>query len=158
PGIKLELEVLLSLGRADEVRASLSDETMVASKHILPYYDIPAPRMPDGTSLYSMPYSLPSYEWLLALAAAATGDYEQARFRMRELRQGLQAGSERLEQQRQVLERGNPELVVGLFSAPAPLQPLFSAKALGMSRKQIAALAASTRSLTAQQADLCVLE
>jgi hypothetical protein len=157
-GIKLELEVLLSLGRAGEVRASLSEEAMAASKHILPYYDLPAPRMPDGTAPYTLRYSLPSYEWLLALAAAAAGDYEQARFCVRELRQGLQAGSERLEQQRQILERGSLELVVGLFSAPAPLQPLFSVKALSMSRQQRAALAASTRSLTAQQADLCVLE
>jgi tetratricopeptide (TPR) repeat protein len=157
PGIKLELEVLLSLGRADEVRAILSEEAMVGSKHVLPYYDIAAPRTPGGAPLYVLPYSLRSYEWLQTLAAAALGDYAEARLSLRALRAALQAGSERLKQQRQ-LERGGWQLVVGLFSSPSPLPLLFSAQALGLSLQRKAALAATERDLGAQQADLCVLE
>jgi hypothetical protein len=158
PGIKLELEVLLSLGRADEVREILKDERMGASRHVLPFYDIAAPRTSAGTPLYSVPYSWPSYDWFRVVQTAALGSYEPARTTVRGLRAGLAAGSERMKQLRQPLERGEAELVMAVFGSPPPLQPLFAVKALSLSRQQQAALAAAERSLLAQQADLCVLE
>jgi hypothetical protein len=157
-GIKTELEVLLSLGRADAVRDTMNNETMLASKHVLPFYDIPAPRTSTGAPLYPQHYSWPSYEWFQAVQAAALGDYEPARTALRAIRAGLQSGSERLKQQRQSLERGRVELVAGLFCGPPPLLPLLTVKMLSVSQQQTAALGAAEPILSAWQADLCVLE
>jgi hypothetical protein len=157
-GIKLELELLLSLGRADEVGDILSHESMTASKHVLPPADIPVPRRPDGRLRYALPYSLPGYEWLRVLQAAAVGDYELARRVLRELRDPLRAGSERLKQQRQTLQQGGPQMVAGLFAGQSPPLSLLPVKLLAAWDQQQAALAAGERSLRAQQADLCVLE
>jgi hypothetical protein len=158
PGIKLELEVLLSLGRADDVRAALREEAMAANKHVLPYSDIPAPRTSTGAPLYVLHYSWPSYDWLQALQAAALGDYEQARLSLHALRAALQASSDQLKQQRQTLERGIWEIVGGLFSGPPPLLPAFAAQSLRATLSQRDVFAAGERGLRAQQADLCVLE
>jgi hypothetical protein len=157
-GIKLELELLLSLGRADEVGDTLSHETMIASKHALPPADIPGPRRQDGGLRYALPYSLPGYEWLRVLQAAAVGDYDLARRVLRELRAPLRAGSERLKQQRQTLLQGGPQMVGGLFAGQSPPLSLLPVKLLAAWDQQQAALAAGERSLRAQQADLCVLE
>jgi hypothetical protein len=78
-GIKLELELLLSLGRADDVRTILRDKEVSARKALLPYHDVPAPRKADGTALYPIPYHWPGYEWLNVLQSSAVGDYDQAR-------------------------------------------------------------------------------
>jgi hypothetical protein len=158
PGIKMELEVLLSLGRADDVRASLREDAMAANKHLLPYYDIPSPMTLDGAPLYVLPYSWPSYDWLQALQAAAVGDYAQARLSLHALRAALQASNDRLKQQRQALERGTWEIVGGFFSGPPPLLPAFAAQSLRAALSQRDVFAAGERSLRAQQADLCVVE
>jgi hypothetical protein len=157
-GIKQELEVLLSLGRVAEVRNTMSNKTMAAGKHVLPFYDIPAPRTSTGVPLYTQQYSFPSYDWFQAVQAAALGDYEPARIALRSIRAGLQAGGERLKQQRQAFQRGNTELVAALYGGPPPLLPLLAVKMLSLSQQQRMALLAAEPILSAWQADLCVME
>ncbi len=77
-GIKLELELLLSLGRAPEVRAILRDKGAEASRERLGRYKLP-PLTRDGRVLYEFAYDWPAYEWLDLLTAAAAGDYTRAR-------------------------------------------------------------------------------
>jgi hypothetical protein len=157
PGIKLELEVLLSLGRADEVRNALRDEAMAANKQALPYYDIPAPRSPDGTALYALPYHWPCYQWLDVLQAAAVGDYEQAHQALQALRSGLRGGHE-LMQRRLRNPQSDWDLLGGVLSGGPPFLPAFAVSGLVRRQEQRMALQSGVRTLRAQQADLCVLE
>src|SRR5207247_10323602 len=123
-GIKLELELLLALGRAEEVRAILNDEGLKASKHGLLYQDLPSPQNLDGSVLYSVPYHWPAYEWLDVLQAAAVGDYAQARGDLRAIRSGLHDGHERLRQQLKDVERRPLMYLPWLLSAPPPFLPV----------------------------------
>ncbi len=81
PGVDMELELLLSVGRAEEVRESLNDERLRAGKDRLPFHNLPAPPSADGTPLYTIPYHWPAYEWLAVLQGTALGDYTQAAHR-----------------------------------------------------------------------------
>jgi hypothetical protein len=157
-GMKLELEMLLCLGRVEEVRPILNDERMRASKDGLLYLDISAPKRPDGTALYTVPYHWPAYEWLQVLQAAAVGDYGQARGALAAIRLGLSAGNERLKRQLRDLTRTDLALLPGLLCGPLPFLPAFTAQVLDLSRQRRAALEDGEPVLRAQQADLCVLE
>src|SRR5262249_39914735 len=48
-GIKMELELLLTLGRTEEVRARLNDKDVIANKGSLGFEDIPSPSTAAGT-------------------------------------------------------------------------------------------------------------
>jgi tetratricopeptide (TPR) repeat protein len=153
-GVKLELELLLSLGRPEEVRKVLQDEAAADSRAGLSYRDLPSPRRPDGTPLYPGPYHWPAYEWLYVMQAAALGDYGQAQVALRTIRTGREAGHGGLKQRLQQPRRGDWELVGGVLSGQ-PILPAFAAGALGQS---FTALQAGERFLRAQLADLCALE
>ena len=157
-GMKRELELLLSLGRADEVRAILRDKAMTANRYALPYFDLPGPNSLAGTGLYALPYHWPSYEWMDVLQAAAVGDYQQADLTLRSIRAGLAVGEHRMKQQVENLKRGDWELLGGVLSGPTPFLPVFATWALDRSHQERAALGEGDRTLRAQQADLCVLE
>jgi tetratricopeptide (TPR) repeat protein len=73
-GARLELELLLLFGRAEEARVKLEDEEMLASKRKLGDAAVPAPPLPG----YFPAYQLPAYEWLRFCQAAALGDHETA--------------------------------------------------------------------------------
>jgi hypothetical protein len=73
-GARLELQLLLMLGRAARVREMLDDEEVRASKQKLGEVEVPAPRLAG----YRPTYRLPAYEWLRFHQAAALGDYEPA--------------------------------------------------------------------------------
>jgi hypothetical protein len=155
-GIKLELDLLLSLGRAQEVRTILSDKGAEASKHRLGYYDLVPPPSREGGALY--PYHYPAYDWLRALGAAALGDYAEARDNLRAIRAELQAGHRRLLQQPRDFDRAARSLVPGLLAGPPPFLPAFTTLALARVVEQKAIFEAGERFLRAQQADLCVME
>jgi hypothetical protein len=157
PGIKLELELLLSLGRTQDVRLILGDRG-VAGKHQLGYHDLPPPRTADGGFVYPFPYRWPTYEWLHALATAAAGDYGQAREGLREIRARVRADQDQPRQERRGLERDAPLLVSGLLSEPPPFLPAFRAQVLGRLLDKRARAEAGERTLRAHEADLGVLE
>lgn len=157
-GIKLELNLLLTMGRAAEVRNILNDRGLRASKHGLGDYDLSPPQNPFGGPLYAAPYRWPAYEWLHALAAAALGDYAQAHDDLHALRGGLRAREERRRLEQRDIVRGAPILVPGLFLGPTPFLPAQAALDLGRLMQSKARYAAEERSLQGQQADLAILD
>jgi hypothetical protein len=158
PGIKLEMDLLLTLGRAEEVRSILSDEGLQASKQGLLYDNLPPPKTSDGAPLYAIYYDFPAYEWLHMLQAAAVGDYAQAGEDVRAIRSRLRAGRERLKLQQQELDRRLSIFIPGLLSGPPPCVPAFAIQVLGNLLKERALYEAWDPAVRAQQADLCVLE
>jgi hypothetical protein len=156
-GIKLELDLLLRLGRVEEVRSMLGDEGFQASKHALLYYDMASPNTQDPSALYAFPYLWPAYEWLRALQSAAVGDYALARAELDAIRSGFQAGHERMTREQTALAGQLWTFLPGLFSGPALGLPAFSARALGSYLDTRALLEAGERVLRAQQANLHVL-
>jgi len=157
-GIQLELDLLLCLGRADEVRATLDDEVLRAKKHGLHYHDLLPPRGGNGEPLYAIPYHWPAYEWLHALQTAAVGDYAAARGEVRAIRSGLKAGHQMLQEQQREVEKRLWPFVGGLLSGPRPFLPAATVEALGPYLENRTALQAGEPALRAQQADLYVLE
>jgi tetratricopeptide (TPR) repeat protein len=157
-GIKLELELLLSLGRAQEVRGILNDKAVRTNKHGLAYYDLAPPQKRDGGVLYALPYHWPAYEWLHVLESAAVGDYAQTQGDLRAIRAGLHAGHERLVRQPRDFEGRIRTLLPGLLSGPPPFLPAFAAGALSRVVEERTMVEAGEPALRAQEADLCVLE
>ncbi|HEY7330360.1 MAG TPA: hypothetical protein VH592_22160 [Gemmataceae bacterium] len=139
PGIRLELTLLLSLGRVHEVRSILNDEQVRASKHGL------------GLSEYNWP----AYEWLHVLQTAAVGDYGQCREELRAIRVVKHAEHDRLRQQASVFERRNLELLPSLLAASPPFLPAFTIVLLGRVLEERMLL---ERTVRAQQGVLCLLE
>lgn len=73
-GIRLEMELMLEMGRIDPVREQLNNPDWQANKQNLGYFDVSAPT----DSAASPMYRLPAYDWLWLCQAAAAGDYDQA--------------------------------------------------------------------------------
>jgi hypothetical protein len=158
PGIKLELDLMLCLGRTEEVRVILGEDEMRANRRRLHYHDLFPPKNAVGEPLYAIPYHWPAYEWLHTLQAAAVGDYGEARDELRVVRTGLKAGHEQLAQQLREVERDLWEFVPGLLSGPRPFPAVVVAQFLGTYLDKRTALQAGEPALRAQRADLCVLE
>jgi hypothetical protein len=158
PGIRLELDLLLRLGRADEVRASLGDPLLRENRQNLQYLDLVPPEKSDGEALYAIPYHWPAYEWLHVLQSAAVGDYAEARGELAAVRAGLNADHQRLQGQLREVEKRLGTFVGGLFSGPPAFLPAERAGDLVGYLELRAALRAREPTLRAQQADLLVLE
>lgn len=158
PGIQTELELLLSLGRAEEVRAILDNEALQASKHGLGHYNLLPPSSPNGGPLYALPYRLPAYEWLHVLEAAAVGDYAKARAELRAIRAALQADLERHRREDQASERRLGTHLPGLWSGPPPFLPAYTFQTLVPLVVERIVLELRGQALIAQQADVAVIE
>jgi tetratricopeptide (TPR) repeat protein len=158
PGMKLELEMLLLLGRVDEVRAILADKGLRAEKHKLRQLDLLPPQTPDGRPLYTVPYRWSAYEWLRVLQSAAVGDYAQAQADLRALRAELGAAREQMREQLRGFDGRVVTFVPGLLSGPNPMLPAFTSLTLQRAMDERKAVEMAEASLRAQQADLCVLE
>jgi hypothetical protein len=157
-GLKLELELLLALGRAEDVRAIFGDEAAAAHKDGLPYSDLRPPRDPAGGLLYQIPYHWPSYDWLHAVQAAAVGDYTEAEAALRTIRSRLHIGRRLMRLQLRDFEPRIRFVLPGLWSGPPAFLPAFSARALTRLLRQRAFIRDGEAILRAQQADLDVLE
>jgi hypothetical protein len=157
-GRRLELDLLLSLGRADEIRPILNEKGLRASKHGLGSYDLAPPIGPDGLPTYPLPYQFLGYEWLHLLASAAAGDYALARGDLRGLRDELRARHDRLRKGERDLEDRAWEVVPRLLSGPPWFLPAFAAGALARTLSERSLLQAGAPVLRAQEADVCVLE
>jgi hypothetical protein len=151
PGIQLQLELMLALGRTQEVRAILDNEA-IRSKHDLGYYN------PEGAPLYAVPYRFPAYEWLHVLEAAGVGDYAQARGELRTIREALQIDLDRLQRQVLAAERRFWDYLPALWSGPPRFLPALTAKTLIPFYLEQTILKARAGALAAQQADMFVLE
>ena len=88
-GIRLEMELMLEMGRIDPVREQLNSADWQANKQNLGFLDV---RAPAGSGAPPA-YHLPAYEWLWLCQAAAAGDYDQADEALRTLADSL--GGER---------------------------------------------------------------
>jgi hypothetical protein len=73
-GARLQLELLLTLGRAEQARELLDDPELRSNWRKLPVYKLAGISQGKPTGLYL----LPAYEWLRACQAAAVGDYDRA--------------------------------------------------------------------------------
>jgi hypothetical protein len=155
-GIKLELDLLLTLGRAQEVRPILNDPGLRANKQALRSYDLTAPRTREGAPLYPLPYHWPAYEWLHVLEAAAVGDYGQARADLGAARAEVRTRHGLMRQRLDDVTRRSRPLVPGLLAGRPPLPPALPALSATLGEK--AAFEFGDRIFRGQQADLCVLE
>jgi tetratricopeptide (TPR) repeat protein len=84
-GVRLQMELLLQMGRIDSVRDQLRDADWQANKQNLGYVELPV-RTPTG---HAPPFRVPAYDWLLLCESAAFGDYDQADAAVRTLLTGL---------------------------------------------------------------------
>jgi hypothetical protein len=89
-GARLELELLLMMGRVAEAGVMLLDEQMVEHKARLRAFAIPV-QLADGWTTYP----LPAYEWFRTCHAAATGQYDAAEAVLGDLVHSLQDGERR---------------------------------------------------------------
>jgi tetratricopeptide (TPR) repeat protein len=149
-GARLELELLLLTGRAEEVREKLDDEEMQQARQTLGYYDIPGVD-PSGRLTV---HHLPAYEWLLCCRAAAGGDYDRVAGVLQEMLAQMQGES----------RRNLPHLRLALPAALAtevaaraqPGIPLFAILP-GTDREKMTEALARTLRLPAEAADLHVV-
>jgi hypothetical protein len=88
PGARLELELLLMLGRIDELREKLGDEEVKENRVRLGSID-PEILQPTPES-QTWPSRLSAYEWLVVCQAVASGNYDEAEAALAERRDGLQ--------------------------------------------------------------------
>jgi hypothetical protein len=158
PGMSLQLSLLLDLGRVEEVRPVLEDETLQAHKRGLAHLDLPGPQAPGGGAPYLFPYRWAAYDWLHALEAAAVGDYAAARRALGALRSGLRARRELVRRDLQSIDGLFRTVLPGLLSGPPWYMPAFSARQLLRLDARRALFRDGERTLRAQEADLDVLE
>jgi hypothetical protein len=158
PGIKLELELLLALGRVEEVRTILTAPEFLGSKEGLQYRDLPPPLGADGRPVYSLPYHWPAVDWMQLLEAAAVGDQVQARAALRTIRGGWHTGNDLIALSLRELEQNLGRAPAGLLAGPPVFVPAYAAQRLGWLAERKAALRMAEPVLRAQQADLFVLE
>jgi hypothetical protein len=118
-GARMELELLLMLGRVEEAGGKLEDEELRASKHKLGRSHLPAPPLAG----YRPAYHLPAYEWLHFYLAAARGDYGPAASSLHEVL--LQLEEQERAEVRTVRANLPPILAseLGLAASPEPLLP-----------------------------------
>jgi hypothetical protein len=148
-GARLELELLLLLGRAEEVRDKLAEPGWQQNKDKLGAYELLAPG-PGGAA---MVYRLPAYDWLRACQAAATGDYDLADDCLGAAGRQLGAEAEALTQR-----LGRPlartlATEMGLASTSRALLPL----PVGWLRVTLAGVLGQAGTLRLGQADLAVV-
>jgi hypothetical protein len=158
PGIRLELELLLLLGRVNEVRDFLDDEVLRTREHKLGSHTLPAPLNRQGHPLYGLPYLWPAYDWLHALEASARGDYAAAAGALRAVRRRLRASHDRMMQRYLEFGPRTRTWLPPLLAGPPSFLPAFAATALGRLVDERTLLQAGAPILRAQQADLLVLE
>jgi tetratricopeptide (TPR) repeat protein len=105
-GLQLELQLMLRLGRAEQLRGPLLDPQWERDQANLSWLELPAPPVPG----YLRTYRLPAYSWVRLCWAAAVGNYHLAGKQVNELLKQLR---DRREHQLRTLRRS---LVLALTS------------------------------------------
>jgi hypothetical protein len=130
-GARLELELLLMLGRARVARDKLYDEEMQVHGTKLGFFDLPVLLAAGPLRIYR----LPAYDWLRLWEAAGHGEYDRAASLLAAIGEQLRAEEVRanLPQLRaslaqavaaEVLARGSPSSLLSLVGARAERQRL----------------------------------
>lgn len=149
-GARLELELLLLLGRAETARRLLEDDELRDNREQLDLARVVAPSHPG----YLLFYRLPAYEWLRFLQSAATGDYDRAALAQSELLRLLE------DKRRQGLPKAQ-RLVATLLATEVGANPhpqhIILRLVLQRERAELARYFADLDFLAAQRADLGVL-
>jgi tetratricopeptide (TPR) repeat protein len=156
-GIKLELELLMALGRTEEARVRLSEKDLIAIKRNLGFEDIPSPATSAGTSLYPVPYRFSVYDWLRVLQTAAVGDYARARESLRTIYAGLAAAHDLTSQRLKTLQNQDETMIGGLLSGPLIYLPVFFSCMIDRDVRERTDLHTGDSVLRAEQADLLVI-
>jgi len=149
-GARLELELLLMLGRAEQVRALLDDDELRENKHVLGEAEVPAPPRPG----YRPSYRLPSYEWLRFYQSAATGDYGAADAALREVLAHYERQEEKGPEQ---VRRALPLAVAVEVGLAAPGSPPWMRIVVANMREHMSRLLAGSAYLPLERADLSTL-
>jgi tetratricopeptide (TPR) repeat protein len=145
-GARLELELLLMLGRAWEAREKLYDAEMQANKHKLGVFEWPV-FDPAGRV---RAYRLPAYEFLCLWESAANGDYDRAEELLTAIGERLRAEEDRASLPR--LRSALAETVtteIGLGCSPSVL-----AGAVRFLRKDLSVLYSGVAQLPDERADI----
>jgi hypothetical protein len=158
PGMKLEIEMLLRLGRMEDVRPILSNRGVRANKQNLGQSTVGVPRGPDKRSLYAVPYRWAAYEWLHLLQSAAIGDYARAQEDLQALRAELAYAREEIQKQLLKFENRLWTFIPGLVSGPSPILPTMTALELRRALNEKQFIELSGLSIRAQLADLITVE
>jgi tetratricopeptide (TPR) repeat protein len=156
-GIKVELELLLELGRTEEARARLNEKQLIAFKHNLGFEDISSPVNAAGTALYPVPYRLPLYDWLRVLQTASVGDYARAQESLRTIHGGLGAAHDMTMKRVKALRNRDDVMIGSMFSGPLIYLPAAIAGMIDKDVHERTDLQNGEGVVRAQQADLLVL-
>ena len=116
-GARLELELLLMLGRAREAQGMLADADMKANKNKLTTFAVAFPNSSNSNAAYVFP----AYEWLLACQAAALGDYDPAEAALKDIGDALEAEDKK---DREIFNETLPVMLpveIGAMAQPRPV-------------------------------------
>jgi hypothetical protein len=149
-GARLQMELLLQLGRAEVVRGLLDDSEMRDNKTKLELSRLPAPSRPG----YLHFYRVAAYEWLRFLQAAATGDYAVADEALEQMIQPLASNARRAMER---LEWAIPVALCSELGLTVEPQTLLLRLVLHGERGELMQYMAEISFMSLQQADLCVL-
>lgn len=97
-GLQLEMQLMLRLGRAEQLRGPLLDPQWEHDQANLSWLELPVPPVPG----YPRSYRLPAYSWFRFCWAAAVGNYDLAEKQVNDLLKQL---NDRRQQQLQALRR-----------------------------------------------------
>jgi hypothetical protein len=123
-GVQMELQLMLALGRADQMGEQMLDPSWHEHQANLGTLMLPAPALPG----YPRLYRLPAYCWLSSLWAAGTGNYDLAEDRLHEALELLRS------QQSQRIKRSGRSVSlclateIALGAPPAALLPRLVAR------------------------------
>jgi tetratricopeptide (TPR) repeat protein len=84
-GVRLQMELLLQMGRIEPVREQLQDPDWQTNKSNLGNAELPVRTSTGQAAVFPMP----AYDWLLLCQSAAFGDYDQADAALRAILIGL---------------------------------------------------------------------
>jgi hypothetical protein len=150
-GARLELELLLLLGRAREARDKLNDDQMLLHRDKLGFFDR---QVLDPAGRVHI-YRLPAYDWLCLWEAAAHGDYDRAAGLLAAVGEHFRKEEER---QNPSLLRARLALALGaevLANCPPP--SLVQRYGVMAERRRLTDLYSRTALLASERADLEVV-
>jgi tetratricopeptide (TPR) repeat protein len=145
--LELEATLLLTLGRAEEVRQFLGDEDIRKNRDKLGVTVVPAP--PPLRE-----YRFPAYAWLAACQAAAVGDYDLAEEQIQESRSRLDREARG---KRQAVQRGLPWMLAWELGVRAAPQALLVQSVACRERLLLTSVLTGTHLLRVESADLGVV-
>jgi hypothetical protein len=149
-GARLELELMLTMGRVEEAGAQLSLPELQEAGQTLGFYDIPGVDVFGQISLRSFP----AYEWLVCCQAVAVGDYDRAAAVLQKM-----SGQKQTDRTRNLrnLRRMLPALLTTELGAKAQPEGIVFQFMAQNDREQAMELLAQTYRLQGEQADLYVM-